>query len=244
MPFSPSGIRAAKDHPEVHSNIERAREARDRLKLLDLFDRTKQNLEEIDKQRDPRVHWQDCADPGSCSDSCTSLGRQIATANTCLKGLLGTFSRVLGRPLRGDVPPVRPRGPVERPNPDGPLGPEAGADICLIGSDPPTTNKACGLQLCADGVLSAISREGCICGGQATAWKPLSRSCMRTIRCQPGQMPDENCQCPRADTTEPTTSPPRPLPVWLGVDAGNLGTIPVRRRERIVADQPPRVPPF
>ncbi len=163
-------IKAAQQHPENHAAVQAAQDARDELKRMDSFDRMSEIMKGLNKK--------DCADAGACSDTCTALGRELAAANACTQGLLGAIARATGRPVRSDLPPARPRGPVEHPAPDAPSTSAAvgDADLCLLGAaDPAAPNRACGLELCADGILSAGTREGCVCDPHRGAWKPFDQ---------------------------------------------------------------------
>jgi hypothetical protein len=212
-------IKDARNNPTNRQKLEEALRAQDELDRFNGIDKALRDMEQR-PQRDPRVHWgpRDCADPITCSDTCTDLGRQIAAANACARDLLIAVTKAVGRPLRGEVPRTPSRGPVKYPRPDA-VPTTANVDICLLGDTAPTRSSvACGLELCTDGFLSTPGQESCLCSARGTSWKPRVNRCLYTVRCNEGAMPDETCTCKPVVSNDPGGSsiPPRPFPEWLG----------------------------
>src|SRR5262249_6414916 len=121
-------------NPTNNQKLDAANKARNELDELEALAKRRHDMREfiLGKQPGPK----DCAAPAGCSDTCTGLGRQLAAANACAGDLLNAVATALGRPGRGELPPRRPRGPVENPNPDAPT-PANNSDICLLDQGAP-----------------------------------------------------------------------------------------------------------
>ena len=64
--------------------------------------------------------WNSCADPSTCSSTCTGAGKMISKANECYGKLFRSFDKALGRQTRTDLPSHR--GPGSDPRTERPSG--------------------------------------------------------------------------------------------------------------------------
>jgi hypothetical protein len=231
-------IRAARADPTNRQKLEQALKAQDEIDEMDRVAKVSRDIQKLFRDAGTSTSGfptpgldellrlqkgsggrQFCTDPGGCSDTCTDIGRQLASANACTQGLLNAIGTALGRPSKGNLPNKRPLGPVEHPRPDAPTIADTSSDVCLLGDSSPTLpNLACGVELCTDGFLSISGSDSCHCRAGATPWKPLVNGCLFTIRCQQSaSTPDQSCNCKPAGATEVLGVSPRPLPEWIGL---------------------------
>ena len=209
------GIKSPHRHHEPVSVTDRIGQE---AKSKQFFDTAKELIRQLDAEakQDPRVHQpkgagSDCVDPGACSNDCTGLGQQISAANACTEDLLDALTTALGLGNK-DENLTRRLDIVSNWHPDQAPVEERDLGACLGNNDPARQPAACGLMLCADGLLAMSIGEDCGCGQTSPGFIPQSDLCLM-VRCADGNLPGPDCTCQPVETSDPQPFPgPGPLP--------------------------------
>lgn len=197
---------------------------------------------EAEKNRDPRVHWpegqRDCLDPLECSNDCTALGQQLNAQRACTEDLLNAFATALGLPDKDKQNLTRRLDIVSNWHPDQAPVDDSGAGACLGGFELTRQPAACGLMLCADGLLAAGLGDACGCELNQPVFIPQNDLCLE-MRCDDGMgtvNESGQCSCQPVEEPEPDGGGllgPTPDPLTLETTVGivRLGVDQITRQE-------------
>jgi hypothetical protein len=162
-------------------------------------------LEEMARHQGQR----DCADPVTCTNTCTGVGQIITAAQACTDDLLGAIAKATGRPDKSKL--VKRVDIASYPRPDSDTGSADDlAGACSLGSTEPTKQPAsCGLILCVDGLAASGVNGGCSCGGVTGMFMPADLCVAH--RCADGTTPDAQCKCGGVSGYDPGRPPVPPI---------------------------------
>lgn len=170
-----------------------------------------------------------CADPSSCSDSCTGMNQQaLAAAENCqIQAGAADISGAVGRPKPGEVPQFG-RGPVDPSGEDADVHMTAAQHMARSGScmASSSVNSECGLVMCGEAASGAIAGHAVAAGprspmGAGTCCGVSIRGLVMSfqqnacIRSQCGE--GEQCQCTAQTNKGGGRAPPSGDTVgWVG----------------------------